>query len=107
MYNIQYIVVTTACDTEETADKITNALIKEKLAACIQYQSIKSVYVWQSEVVRSKEILMSIKTTMKLYGKVEKCITENHNYDTPEIQCIPITGSEKYLHWITEVTRSK
>ncbi len=46
---------------------------------------------------------MILKTTSNLIPRLEKCVLENHPYDTPEFLVLPIhCGSKKYLDWVKE-----
>ncbi len=98
-----YCIVVTTCG-EEDEEKITNSLLNENIAACINSWSVKSSYIWKGKVEREEERILFIKTRRENYKKVEKRIMELHSYEVPEIICIDIKeGYEKYLKWIDEV----
>lgn len=98
------MVITTAGSQAE-ANRIAEALVSQKLAACVQASAINSIYCWESEIHKDAEFLLLIKTRAGLYDKVESAIREIHSYDVPEIIQIPITrGSQDYLGWIEENT---
>ena len=95
-----YIIAT---DTAE-AERIAEALVAERLAACVNILSnIRSVYRWQGKVDSSAEWLLLIKTTVEKFPNVRAAIRDLHSYDLPE--CIAIVvegGSEEYLDWIAD-----
>ena len=100
----KYCVVMTTYSDEEVGKKIIDALLEQKLAACIQVQEVNSFFFWKGEVNKEKEFLLLIKTKHSLYANVEKCIKENHSYEVPEIIELPvINGSQAYCNWIEEV----
>lgn len=101
-----YIVVMTTTAPEEAAtNKIVDALLSKKLAACIQVMPIKSAYWWKGKVTVEAEHLLLVKAKAALYAKIEACIKENHAYEVPEITQVPIVaGSAAYLSWIDEVS---
>lgn len=102
-----FIIVFITCANKAQAQKIAQALIKDKLAACVNLVNpINSLFWWQGKVDSSKETLLIIKTKKKLFGRLEKLVSGLHSYDVPEIIALPIVnGSKKYLSWINESTR--
>ena len=98
-----YILVLTTVATEQQADDLARSIMDAGLAACVQMQSIRSVYRWRGEVCAEPECLLMIKTTEVQYPNLEEHIKANHSYETPEIIKLPITGgSREYLAWIDE-----
>ena len=97
------IVFTTAGSREE-AEKIAQALLERRLAACVNILGpIHSVYRWQGRVETAAEYLLLIKTTAAMFDSVARAIRELHSYELPEcIQVAIEAGSEEYLKWIEE-----
>lgn len=96
----------TTTNTKKNAKKIINALLKKKIAACIQLFPIESFYTWEGKVNEDKEFILFIKSKASLYNQIEKIVLKNHKYTTPEIIQVPINkGATAYLSWITEVTK--
>lgn len=100
------IIQTTYID-DEVGEEIINAILSQKLAACIQVHEISSFYHWDGALNKSKEKLLVIKTKASLYQKVEAEILKYHNYETPEIIESEITnGFKGYLDWVEEEVNS-
>ncbi|MCI5223518.1 MAG: divalent-cation tolerance protein CutA [Candidatus Electrothrix sp. AR4] len=100
--NEEYCIVMTTYADESNGEKIIDALLSERLAACVQVMPIQSFYHWQGKVNRDEEKLVLIKTKRSLYTKVQESIIANHAYDTPEIIQLPISnGFPDYLKWIS------
>jgi len=96
-------VIITTCKPEDE-EKIVDALLSSKLAACINSFSVNSKYIWEGKLEEDEEKLLIIKTKKEKYKEVEKKIKENHSYEVPEIICLDIVnGSDSYLKWIDEV----
>jgi periplasmic divalent cation tolerance protein len=97
------IVLTTAGSREE-AEKIAQALVERRLAACVNIVGpIHSVYRWQGKVENAPEHLLLIKTTAGQFDAVARTIRELHSYDLPE--CIELAiegGSAEYLEWVEQ-----
>ena len=92
----------------KTAEAVTDALLDQKLAACVnQIAGIKSSYWWEGKIDSAEEILLLIKTQTALIKRVMESVTQHHPYDVPEIIALPISeGSKAYLDWIKTSTDS-
>ena len=99
----EYIQVITAIEKREDAEKIANAMVEKRLAACVQIVGpIVSTYWWKGNIERVEEWLCIIKSKKDLYDELEKSIREIHPYETPEIFALSIAaGSEDYLKWLS------
>jgi periplasmic divalent cation tolerance protein len=103
---IGFCVVLTTTDSEEHAERIVDAVLEAKLAACLQLIPIRSCYVWEGKIARDNEILIQIKAKSADYDDLAACIRGAHTYDVPEIVRLDIAAGEKpYLDWIASVTR--
>src|SRR5437660_1473775 len=101
-----YCVVLTTTDSEEHAERIVDAVLGAKLAACLQLMPIKSCYVWDGRIARDKEMLIQIKAKSTDYDDLAACIRAAHTYEVPEIVRLDIAaGARSYLDWIAAVTR--
>src|SRR5437016_4163272 len=98
----QAIVVYVTADSRKTADKIAQALVQEKLAACVSIvPEIYSRYWWQGHIANEKELLLVIKTDAARYKTLEKRVRKLHSYTVPEILALPvIKGNPAYLRWL-------
>jgi periplasmic divalent cation tolerance protein len=101
-----FCVVLTTTDGEEHAERIVEAVLEAKLAACLQLIPIRSRYIWEDKIARDNEVLMLIKAKSADYDDLAACIRTAHTYEVPEIVRLDIAAGEKpYLDWITSVTR--
>lgn len=90
------------------AKSLVKILLDEKLAACIQFSSVETAYVWQEKIRNEREILVSIKSKNSLYKKIEKTIKEHHIYEIPQIFSTQINrGFTPYLNWIDSSIRNQ
>lgn len=100
------LVMTTAANEDEAAT-LARAIVRARLAACVQLQAIRSFYTWKGEACEAPECLLLIKTRAALYPALEAFIRERHRYELPEIVQLPITaGSAAYLGWLAAQTAS-
>ncbi len=100
------VVFMTAASREE-AEKLAHHLVQNRLAACVQLLSdIQSLYWWEGKMCNDKEVLLSAKTTEKLFTELVAAVKSLHSYQVPEIVFVPIEdGLPAYLDWIHEVTK--
>jgi len=98
----QELVVLVTTPSKDQAAAIANALVSERLAACVNIiDAIESVYRWEGKIVRDAEALMVIKTTDERYDDLERRVKELHSYSTPEVIAVKIErGSSDYLAWL-------
>jgi periplasmic divalent cation tolerance protein len=98
-----YVQVLTMAGSEEEAERICEALIENRLAACVQVAGpVSSTYRWRDKVEREREWQCLAKTEARLYEQVEATIRRVHSYEEPEILAIPVlAGSRGYLDWIS------
>lgn len=91
-------------DDRSRAEEISNTLVRERLAACVNIvPGITSYYRWKGEVEKDSEIIMLIKTTEEESQRVLARLKELHPYKTPEALLIDITGGlPDYLKWLEE-----
>ncbi len=96
------LVVLVTVPNAETADKLGEALVGERLAACVNVVGgVRSVYRWQGAVERDAELLCVCKTTRAAFERLRARIVELHPYEVPEVIALPIAaGNAPYLAWI-------
>lgn len=100
------LIISTAGSREEAA-RIANALVEEKLAACVNIVGpIESIYRWQGKIENAEEFLMLVKTVAARSKAVMTRIRELHSYELPEAIELDIgNGAVDYLKWIAESVR--
>lgn len=104
---VMYTVVFVTTSGKKEAQRIARALIKEKLAACVNIiDRVESLFWWKGKVDRSREALLIIKTKKALASRLIKKIKALHSYKVPEIIGLPVVfGNKAYLEWIDESVR--
>ncbi len=98
------IVALTTFPEGPEATAFAEALVRERLAACVQVlPQMTSVYEWEGKIEKSTEHLLLIKTEKSLITKLQKRLEEVHPYSVPEF--IVLTSEQvgsKYLAWMNE-----
>lgn len=103
----QPIVVLITAPSQEVARQIANALLGEKLAACVNVlPSIRSYYTWKGTQQEDEEVLLLVKTRAALFeSRLVPAVKAVHPYELPEIIALPIQmGFKPYLTWINDET---
>ncbi|MBI3343296.1 MAG: divalent-cation tolerance protein CutA [Gammaproteobacteria bacterium] len=103
-----YHIVLNTCPDEETAERIANALLDQRLAACINIvPGLRSIYNWKGKRENGTEVLLMIKSPVAVYAELETVLRGMHPYELPEIIAVPISaGLTAYLEWIGSETQS-
>jgi len=102
----EFLLVMTTCPTKDSAIKLAKALVKAKIAACIQISSpITSIYCWEDEICEEDEFNLQIKCTAQRYSALEMMVKQLHPYQVPELIAVSLTnGLPAYFDWIKETT---
>ena len=101
------LVVLTNLPDRASAEKLADALIEDRLAACVNILApCRSVYRWKDAVQHDEEHPVLIKTTAERYPALEQAIRAGHPYELPEIIAVPIEhGLPQYLEWVASETK--
>jgi periplasmic divalent cation tolerance protein len=87
------------------AGRISEALVSERLVACVNAMPVRSCYRWKGEICRDREELLIMKTRESLFARVMERVKELHPYEVPEILALPVWGGfAGYLEWVREET---
>jgi periplasmic divalent cation tolerance protein len=102
------IVVMVTCGNSAEAEAIAEALLEEKLVACVNIAGrIRSLFHWQGAIARESESLLLMKTRPECFDQLSHRVRELHSYDVPEVIAMPImVGNPDYLAWIRESTEA-
>ena len=106
MKKAEYIIVITAASSQKEAERIADALVDKRLAACVSIvPKIKSIYIWKGKKEKTHEVLLIAKSKRERFNDIVRQVKILHSYEVPEIISLPIiSGNKDYLDWIREVT---
>ena len=96
------LVVLVTVPSREAGEAMAEALVGERLAACVNLCGpVRSIYRWKEEICRDDEHLMVIKTTRARYAALESRVRALHTYEVAEVIALPIEqGAPAYLAWL-------
>lgn len=95
------------CPDQESAQRIADRLVGERLAACVSLlPGLTSVYRWQGAIHTEPEVLLLIKTVAGQFATLAETLRGMHPYELPEIIALPIAaGLTDYLTWVKTCTQ--
>lgn len=98
----------TVPDDGVSADRLAEALVEERLVACVNVlPGVTSYYRWDGELKRDGEQLLLCKTRRALVERATARVVALHPYELPCVLALPLVGgSDAYLAWIAEQTRA-
>lgn len=84
------------------AESIVETLVRERLVACGNIlPPIQSVYWWDGQVEKSKEVAFLLKTTEKNKNLISEKYKTLHPYEVPCLLQIDIPwGQNEYMNWL-------
>jgi len=99
------IALTTVPD-RASAERLTNALLAERKAACVNVLSgVSSFYRWHGKVETAEELLLIIKLRAEHFDAVSEIVKREHPYEVPELVAFRAEKvAESYLRWALEQT---
>ena len=91
-----------SCPDAASAQGIAEALVGERLAACVnRVPGISSTYRWHGTVTTDSEELLLIKTTTGRFEALRTRLLQLHPYELPELITVPVGhGHDAYLEWV-------
>ncbi|MEM0475889.1 MAG: divalent cation tolerance protein CutA [Candidatus Norongarragalinales archaeon] len=96
-----------ACANEREAKIIARALVRERLAACVNLlPRVSSVYWWRGKIAEGMEALLVAKTTRAKARAAARRITALHSYELPCIELVETSVENKVASWIKESVNS-
>ena len=97
------LVVLVTCPPDK-AQGIADALVEERVAACVNVvPSLRSVYRWKGAVHHDEEAMLLVKTTKDRFEALKQAVLRHHPYELPEVIAVPVDrGHTPYLEWVIE-----
>ncbi|WP_369311634.1 divalent-cation tolerance protein CutA [Providencia rettgeri] len=98
----QSCIILCTTNSHENAINIAQHLLDNRLVACVSLlPEITSLYLWQEQITKDKEVLLLIKTTQSNQLNVFDAIKKIHPYEIPElIRLDPSQVEDNYLQWL-------
>jgi periplasmic divalent cation tolerance protein len=99
------IVIVSTYPDKKSISTVAHIVVEKKLAACVNYTKINSVYTWKNKIHDTKEFLALFKTTSGSKQKLKETIARSHPYKVPEIVELKMDSvSLSYMKWLEDST---
>ncbi len=94
------LVISTVPEPEARA--LVDQLLEEQLVACANMLGpVVSRYRWEGKIEEGREMVLLMKTTAALKGRLRERIRELHSYTVPEVLEFDVdSGLDAYLDWV-------
>ncbi len=87
---MEIIVVFVTTSSQDEAETIAMKLLEGHWVACANIlPGMTSIFSWQGEICREKEVLMILKTQRDLFDQVARVVKEHHHYSVPCLKLLP------------------
>ena len=102
------LLVYTTFPDEASALNIGEALVRDRLVACVNVLSgMTSVYAWKGAVERANEVSALLKSREGLRDALFAAVKARHPYETPILLTLPVDGADPgTLAWILAETQA-
>ncbi len=101
MQQPELIAVCTTVADDAAAQALARAAVSARLAACVQFEPIHSVYPWDGQIQSGSEVRLMFKTTRAMYTELERFILDHHPYELPAVYAVPVAfASPAYAQWV-------
>lgn len=99
------IVIVSTYPDKKSISQVAHVVVEKKLAACVNYTKINSIYSWKGKIEDVEEFLALFKTTAKSKQKLKEVIAKSHPYNVPEIVELKMDDANiPYMKWLEEST---
>ena len=96
--------VTTTVATPEDARRLAQAVLQQRLAACVQVEPITSHYRWQGALHEEAEWRPVCKTVPGAVASLPQSLQAQHPYELPQLLVQPLQASAAYADWVRQET---
>lgn len=106
---MKFIDVWITCPSSDVAERIAEALVGSRLAACANvFGKVRSVYRWQGAIERESEVPLLVKAREDDFDALAATVSELHPYDVPAVIAVPIAGvNADYGDWLVDATEKR
>ena len=94
--------VTTTVASAEDARRLAQAVLAQRLAACVQIEAVVSHYRWQGALHEDAEHRLVCKTVPGAVPALLGLLQAMHPYELPELVVQPLLASARYADWVRQ-----
>ena len=99
------IALHTSVGSEADALALAKMALEAKRAACVQIDTIQSLYPWDGSIQHETEWRILFKTSQSNASALWTLVQDHHPYELPAIYSLEVRQvSEAYLQWVETMT---
>lgn len=88
------------CGSEGEAATIASALLRERLIACANMYTSRSLYRWQGSIADEQEFVLICKTLASRSDAARQRIETMHSYEVPcVLEVVPAEANTEFYRW--------
>jgi len=87
------------------AKKITGALLKQHLVACVNYFPVKSAYWWGGKIEESAEVATLMKARLENWDAIKAQVQKTHPYKVPCVVRYEVQANGAYEEWVASESK--
>lgn len=92
--------VITTVGTADDARRLAQAVLQQRLAACVQVEPITAYYRWQGVQQEECEWRLVCKTLPEAVPALLALLRTQHPYELPQLVVQPLQASVEYALWV-------
>ncbi len=100
-----FIAVYITNKSKETAHRLADELLHERLIACANILPIEAAYHWAGGIQQELEWVALVKTTRANWEALKSKVERIHPYEVPCIMKFEVEANEAYEQWIREMVQ--
>ena len=99
----EYCIVYITAPDKSVAENIAETLLRKRLIACANIcDNVSSMYWWEGEIEKDKEVVIICKSLKDKLGSIEEEVKKMHPYTVPCIISFAMfKGNQDFLSWIS------
>ncbi|HYD77284.1 divalent-cation tolerance protein CutA [Ramlibacter sp.] len=95
--------LTTTVARLDEANRLAQALLEQRLAACVQVEEgLQSHYRWQGQACSESEVRLTVKTLPARLPALQAFFAEHHPYELPQLLWQVMQASPAYADWVRQ-----
>ena len=102
------LLIRITCPSKDIAQKIADASVEQRLAACANIEGpVSSTYLWKGVVEQAFEHVLWLKSVSACWDGLEELVTDIHPYDVPAMVAMPCSHVlAAYDDWLEDNTQA-
>jgi len=98
--DLDILILTTTVGSAADAERMARELMEQRVAACVQIETLRSFYHWQGKLCDEAEWRLVIKAVPEGSDRLRALLAQIHPYELPQVVAWTARASADYAAWI-------